>query len=490
MSSRCRWFMWTEMNICAGKEILYVDKLTTDQSSAQNLDHVSFLLEKGEILAITGLQDSGISALSSALCGESHVCSGTIFLEGKPIRYDSREKANHFGIYHITQNDAIISTLSVSENLNVLRRFSWKDFLIDRRRNLNTTRKLFAYYGIDGNPEGYPNSLTRGAQLKLSICRAILCDAKILVCQELGEGFSSEELISLERFLRQLCKEGISVILITPDARKALQFSDRLAVMRAGRICYYRQSEDATLEEILKCMVAEEANSTGRKGIPTGRYSVSLKDVRLREYKGKVITADLYGGTSLGIFWAHSSYGDFVSQLFGGQEEGTGVVTENGISDCFQDWQRKNRQHIYTLGIRFWERNINKYMTVAENLALRTYYRFSNRMGILNPRMLNLALTDFAESHGIDPTYLNCYPHHLPPELRNQLVLWSVLFSPPKLLVLDCPMYTMDEWIRCCFLSCLAELKVAGTAILWSDISEAPKYHCDRLITIDLDDNM
>ena len=74
----------------------------------------------------------------------------------------------------------------------------------------------------------------------------------------------------------------------------------------------------------------------------------------------------------------------------------------------------------------------------------------------------------------------------LPPELRNQIVLWGVLFSPPKLLVLDCPMYGMDEQIRQSFLVCLKKLKAAGTAILWSDNSETLRNYSDQFVVLDV----
>lgn len=202
------------------KEILYAENLTTDQTSEQNIDHVSFLLEQGEILGVTGLHGSGISALAAALCGERRISHGTIYLDGEPVRLASREQANHLGIYQITQSFAVVPTLSVSENLNILRGFSWRGFLIDQKLNQETTRVVFEHYGISGNPNGYPGALSKGEQAQLSICRAMICGAKVLVCREIGEGFSEDELLALHRFLRQLCGEGISVVLITPDARK------------------------------------------------------------------------------------------------------------------------------------------------------------------------------------------------------------------------------------------------------------------------------
>ena len=124
-------------------EILYVENLTTALPSQQNIDHVSFLLERGKVLGVTGLHGSGLSTLAAALCGNARVRSGTIYLDGQPAVFHSRADANHLGIFEIRHSLATIPTLSVSENLMVLHRFAWRDFFIRKRSNLNTTRAVF-----------------------------------------------------------------------------------------------------------------------------------------------------------------------------------------------------------------------------------------------------------------------------------------------------------------------------------------------------------
>lgn len=467
-------------------EILYVENLTTALPSQQNIDHVSFLLERGKVLGVTGLHGSGLSTLAAALCGNSRISCGTIYLDGEPVALHSREDANDLGIFGITHSLAVIPTLSVDENLMVLRRFSWKDFFIKKRVNRNTTRAVFAHYGIGGAPDGSPSGLTKGQQTQMSICRAMLCGARILVCQEIGEGFSPEELAEFHRFLRQICREGMAVILVNSDARKVLRFADHVAVMRSGMLCYYREAAEASLEQLSQCMAVKQSPSA-LGGEDPRRRLLSFEKVRLAGFGGRSITTDIYSGVITGIYWASCTHGDLISQMFTGRQKGMGTVTEGDAVLPFRQWLRQNRRQVLCFGLHFWERLLNANLTVAENLLLRTYYRYNDRLGLLNRPMLALALREFSEAHGVDLPCLWEYPRNLPPELRNQIVLWSVLFSPPKLLVLDCPMYGMDEQIRQSFLSCLKDLKAAGTAILWSDNSEALRYYSDRFVVLDIE---
>lgn len=469
------------------KEILYVEQLTTNQSSAQNIDHVTFSLEQGKIFGITGLHNSGITALAGALSGEIPVCRGTIYLEDRPLRLTSQVQANRMGIFRITQELAVIPTLTISENMNILRMQDQRDLILHPKTNLETTRAVFEHYGISGDPDGYPSSLSVGQRTQLSICRAVICGARVLICSALGEGSSEADLLSLRRFLRMLRDEGISILLITPDARKARLFSDRVAVMRGGMICYQRDTQEASLEDMVRCMTIQKTvGPLPQQSAEAETYRISLRNLIIPGTKtcSQPIDIDLVGGTSVGLFWPDHSYGNDVRKSFLGQFPATGTVLQNGREEPFQSWRKRNRYQIACLGLRFWEQDIQEHMTVAENLLLRTYHRYHRLFGLLNTAMLNLALREFSEAHGLDPDCMTYYPRHLSPELRHQVVLWSVLFAPPKLLVLDCPMFTMDEQIRHNYLSALEELKTGGTAILWSDNGEFPKYYCDRYIQI------
>lgn len=467
------------------EETLYVENLTTSLTSGQNIDHISFSLDRGEILGITGLHRSGIVALADALTGEIRPSAGTIYLDGEPVSLTSRGSANDLGIYEIKHSLSVIPTLSISENLNVLRRFSWRNFFIRKRLNQDTTRLVFERYGISGDPDDYTYELTKGQQMELSICRALLCGARVLICWEAGEGFCEEELAEFKRFLHQIRDEGTPVIMINSDARKVMQFADRIAVIRSGMLCYDRNTAEASLDEVFHCIAGEPLAAAPGGMQKAFKPLLSLRGLWIPESPSRRISTEVYAGTVLGLYWAASGWGDMVYQVFSGKRKSTGTVVEGDRALPFSRWRRKNREKILCLGMRFWENALHENMTVAENLALRTYARYKSRAGVYNRRMLRLALREFAEAHGIDPDCLEQYPRHLPPELRNQIVLWGALFAPPKLLVLDCPMYTMDEQIRQNFLNCLTELRGAGTAILWSNNnSMILNTYCDRVVTV------
>ena len=136
--------------------------------------------------------------------------------------------------------------MTAAENLAVLRRFSWKNLLLRRKNIAEMSKQVFEHYGIGCEPHACGSSLTNEQRLEISICRALLCGAKVLVCREAGEGLDRDELIRFAAFLHQLRDEGVSVIVFNSSVFKVLQYADRIAVMRSGMICWERLRKDMT----------------------------------------------------------------------------------------------------------------------------------------------------------------------------------------------------------------------------------------------------
>lgn len=464
-------------------EILCVENLVTNQSAGQNLEYVSLTLHVGEILGITGLGESGISMLADVLTGVLHPSEGRIYFAGERVLYDTEKKARNLGIYGITYEKSVISSMSVSENLNVLRGGPRRNVIIRRRANLEITQAIFQQYGICGNVRGKASAMTVGQNMELSICRALLCGARVLVCREAGEGLSGIELQEFVQFLHQIRDEGVSVIMVNSDIGKTLQCADRVAVMRSGMICYTRKTSDTTAEEIHQRLLLTPSRTLGTLPQQEQRLQLIFRALRPVGEKRNAIDAELLTGSVLGVVCRASGRMDTYSRLFSGVEKAAGTVVTDEKTVSFNAWRRKNGKDICCLGSRFWEKGLYENMTAAENIVFRSIGRFDASLGVINRRMLRLALREFVKDHGIEMDELYRHPRHLSAEYRNQIVLWRALFAPPRILVLDHPLYTIDEKIKGDLLRCIEELKAQGTSILWisNDLPSLQAF-CDYIV--------
>ena len=466
-----------------GHEILYLEHLVTTRLSGQNLDYVSLSLREGEILGVTGVSASGMAVLADVICGKTTPSAGAIYLDGKRVRYTSRTEAQHLGIYEITYQAAVVSDMSATENLTVLHEDSGWNRVLHKRQLNEVTRVIFDQYGIDSDPQAKARWLTGEQRLKLSVCRALLCGARVLVCREAGEGLTQTELEGFTRFLRQLSREGMSIIVCNSDVQKVLRYSDRIMVMRGGMVCWEHRAADVTAADIYRRMRLSIPQTSVGQVVERPPLLMGLRDVRLLKSELGGLSADLYAGRTTGVLCRGVEGQGAIYRIFSGTELVSGSVLQHGKRKAFKTWQRKHVRTVHCLRSRFWEDGIFDNLTAAENIVFRSLHRFNDRFGVMNWRVLQLALHDFAVENGFHSDGLQLYPRHLSTQLRNQLVLMRVLFEPPQLLVLDYPFYTIDEQIKSDLLQCIAKLREKGTAILWSsnDISTL-QANCEKMV--------
>lgn len=329
------------------------------------------------------------------------------------------------------------------------------------------SKQVFEHYGIGCEPHACGSSLTNEQRLEISICRALLCGAKVLVCREAGEGLDRDELIRFAAFLHQLRDEGVSVIVFNSSVFKVLQYADRIAVMRSGMICWERLRKDMTAYGIhQRLRISSMVVSPKERAVP--RLYLSLQEISLIDNDIAPFSVDLYTGRASGVLCCGLNGRGIIYRMFSGQGQTEGIAMQDGRMYHLADWRQRHAGEICCMGPRFWEKDVFENLTAAENIVFRSMNRFRERGDVINRRMLRLALRDFAAEMGFDPEGLDVYPRHLSNRMRNQLVLLRVMFAPVGLLVLDYPFYTIDEQIKAELLHCIAVLRARGTAVLWS----------------------
>ncbi|MBQ8305094.1 MAG: ATP-binding cassette domain-containing protein [Blautia sp.] len=464
-------------------EVLYLENLTTIQENRSNLHHVSLSLEEGEVVAVIGQDGSGIAILEQILSGIVRPDSGTIYLSGKETVLRSEDDAKSRGIFYICHENAVISELSVSENLNVLKRFMWKDFWIDVKDNERKTMEMFSHYGIHIPLDKDCRHLTVAQSMELYMCRAVLCGARILVCRELGEEFSTSELLELDHFITILKQEGISLLLLNSDLRKTAPVADEVVILRNGYVCYRDSAEKTDFSLIDRHMNILRKDHSVIRREELADPQIFLKDILPCNCPDLRFSCNLYPGQTTGVFWTNGIVGNVVLQIFSGKLKATGVVTEKGTSGVFGDWFQENRHRIVCMGIHFWETNLFHNLTLEEHLLLRFYHSYS--MKPLNKKALSGILNDFVQEYQIPREYLKLVPRLIPTTVRNQIALWMALILPPKLLVLDNPLFNADGNMQQSFLSCLEKLKEQKTAVLWSNNNNSSlKIYCEKIYLV------
>ncbi|WP_455158695.1 ABC transporter ATP-binding protein [Schaalia cardiffensis] len=236
------------------------------------LDHVSFTIERGEILAIAGVQGNGQTELAEAILGLVNPDSGSIGLEGIDITHANPRKSLESGIGFVPEDrskDGIIASFSIAENL-VLDQYNRAPFSAGPMLKLGVIAKnaedLREEYDIRLTRIEDPiSSLSGGNQQKVVVAREMSKELKLLVVNQPTRGVDVGSIEFIHKQIVAMRDKGVPVLLISSELDEVVALADRIAVMYRGRIMGIVPA--TTPREVLGLMMAgvplEEALASG-----------------------------------------------------------------------------------------------------------------------------------------------------------------------------------------------------------------------------------
>ena len=240
------------------------------------LDDVSLALDKGEVLGLLGENGAGKSTLIKILAGTYTMDAGQLLLEGKPVEISNPAVGKRLGIRVIYQELNTLDHLSVAENiflgdlpLEGLGRVSWK-------RMKSMASEVLGRLRVDIDPTALAGSLTTGEKQIVEIARAIAPrpsakEAKIMIMDEPTAALGEKEEEILFLIVRNLRMQGISIVYISHKLSEIFRITDRVAVLRDGRLIGARRTRETNRDELVKMMVGRElADMYPKKKIPIG----------------------------------------------------------------------------------------------------------------------------------------------------------------------------------------------------------------------------
>lgn len=206
-------------------------------------DHVSLELKKGEVLGLLGENGAGKTTLMNVLYGLYQPTSGEVFLDGKEVKIHSPLEAIHLGIGMVHQHFMLVDTLSVIENVVL----GLKDG--GQKLDLEPARKKFLQlceeYELYVDPDETVWRLPVGKQQWLEILKALYRDCKVLVLDEPTAVLTPAESDQLCKAIRHIVQQGKSVIFISHKLREVIEITDRVTVIRDGKLIGTINTKDA-----------------------------------------------------------------------------------------------------------------------------------------------------------------------------------------------------------------------------------------------------
>ncbi len=224
--------------------------------AASGVEGVSLELRAGEIVGMAGLVGAGRTELARCVFGLTPADSGTILVGGAPVAIRSPEDARRHGIAYVPEDRrrfGVIGEMSVAANasLGVLRELS-RLGLVDRDAEERLAESFVARLGIKAaSVRARVATLSGGNQQKVALARGLATRPRVLILDEPTQGIDVGAKAEVHHLVAELAGEGLAVLVVSSDLEEVLGISDRIVVMRGGRIAGELSRAAATPEAVL-----------------------------------------------------------------------------------------------------------------------------------------------------------------------------------------------------------------------------------------------
>ncbi len=226
-------------------------------------DHIDLDVESGEVHALMGENGAGKSTLMSILYGVLQPDSGEIIIRGERRRFSSPIDAIGAGLGMVFQSFKLFPSLTVAENV-VYRAEPTRRGLLDRKGAQRAVAEIADRYGLGVDPAARVDSLPVGVLQRVEIVKALYRDARLLILDEPTAVLTPQERDRLFEVLRRLAADGRTIIFITHKIKEVMTVSDRVAVLRDGRVVASLVTAQTSAGEITRAMTGREVSAATR----------------------------------------------------------------------------------------------------------------------------------------------------------------------------------------------------------------------------------
>ena len=227
-------------------------------------DHISLGVKWGEVLALVGENGAGKSTLMKIVYGLVTPDEGEIYVDGKKVDIKQPSDAIELGIGMVHQHFMLVDTLSVLDNV-ILGMEPRQGMAIDYATARKKVVELIEELGFDLDPDAIIEELPVGAQQRVEILKTLYRDARILILDEPTAVLTPQEVDELFKFLREFAEKGHAIILITHKLDEVMEVSDRVTVIRDGKVVGTVNTPETSVAELARMMVGREVILTVHK---------------------------------------------------------------------------------------------------------------------------------------------------------------------------------------------------------------------------------
>lgn len=408
--------------------------------------NVNFSVRQGEIHALVGENGAGKSTLMNVLYGLLQPTQGEIFINGKKHQFETALNAIEAGIGMVHQHFMLIPRLTVAENIVLGQEPKNKRVLIDRDQACREVEDLTKKYGFALDPKQRVSDISLSSMQKVEIAKALYRKADILILDEPTAVLTPQEIDELGIILQSLKQMGKSIIIITHKLKEVMNFSDRITVLRAGKVVDTVETSKTNPNEITNMMVGREVIlERERKELCDSHVVLEFRNVSYKD-RLKNVSFKVYEGEIVGVAGIADNGQQELTELAAGVLKPThGQIFLDG-----KEITGSNSRQCKNMGIGFIPQDrhcsgLVLKMSLWENLLLGYQRRPEYTKGVLLNK--SKALMDGAaqiEKYDVRPTDSSMMAKNLSGGNQQKIVIAREAERASRLIVADQPSRGVD----------------------------------------------
>ncbi|HIV99365.1 MAG TPA: ABC transporter ATP-binding protein [Candidatus Ornithospirochaeta avicola] len=268
-------------------------------------DNISIEVNEGEVLALVGENGAGKTTLMNILMGIYEADEGRILINGEPVHFRGPEDAFKAGLGMVHQMYMLVDNMTVLENVALGYKKAWKKGRLDLGMVRSRIEEVSRRYQLQVNPDAYIWQLSVGEQQRVELVKTLSLGAKFLILDEPTSALTPQETDELIELLKNMRKE-LSIIFISHKLQEVKALSDKVAILRHGKIVFTGNTGDYSSQEIAQMMTGHEIDlPKNEEESGKGELALSIKNLRVKSdmdfYAVDGLDLDIHSGEIMGL---------------------------------------------------------------------------------------------------------------------------------------------------------------------------------------------
>ena len=454
--------------------ILEMKNISKSFGGVDALRNVSFQCRPGTVHALVGENGAGKSTLIKILAGALLPDSGEIIFKGQKHQSFSTRKALNSGISVIYQELALVSQMTVAENI-FLGREPRKYFgIVDKKRLKIEAKKLLKQLGFEVDMDMEVGEMTVAYQQMVEIAKALSKNADLIIMDEPSAILAGHELDQLFLIIESLKKRGVTIIYISHRLEEVFRIANEVTILKDGQLVGTKPIKDLSRGELVKMMVGR----TLEEVFPVSLNQLGNPVLQVDEISTKTIlnqvSFNLREGEILGVAgMVGSGRTELARAIFGADPLTSGTIKIKGQDVVFKNPADAIRSKISLVPEDRKYHGLFTKLSILNNITLPILSKIS-RWGFTDKKQENEIVERERQIHSIDMTSGNQEVQYLSGGNQQKVVLSKSLQTIPEVIIMDEPTRGVDVGAKFEIYQLIRQLNKDGIAILMIS-SELPE---------------